>query len=366
MKFIPTRLSTLLFAFPILHAADLPAWALGPFERPTDAQPVIRPISESRFKDPITGTSIAWEKLHTFNPAAVVHNGTIHVLYRAEDDSGDMKIGGHTSRFGLAMSEDGIHFTRRDTPVLFPAEDAQKAHEWPGGCEDPRLATHPDGGYVVTYTQWNHQDFRLGLATSKDLIHWQKQGSPFEGSAYENLRTKSAAIVHELRDGVLVASRIDGKFWMYFGERQINIATSEDLIHWTPVVDDSGELLVLIRPRKGKFDSALTEVGPQAVKTEQGIALIYNAKNATDSHRDPNLTPGVYGCGQVGFDAQDPTRVIGQLDEPFFQPELDWEKTGQYASGTTFAEGLVYHKGRWIIYYGCADSFVGVAMSPIR
>jgi len=48
------------------------------------------------------------------------------------------------------------------------------------------------------------------------------------------------------------------------------------------------------------------------------------------------------------------------------KPELPYEKTGQYVSGTTFSEGLVYFKGQWMIYYGCADSLVSVAMAPVR
>src|SRR5689334_24836708 len=56
---------------------------------------------------------------------------------RAEDASGDKQIGHHTSRLGMAESSDGLHFTRRDTPVLYPDRDAQQQNEWPGGVEDP-------------------------------------------------------------------------------------------------------------------------------------------------------------------------------------------------------------------------------------
>ncbi|WP_353568872.1 glycoside hydrolase family 130 protein [Haloferula sargassicola] len=347
-----------------LTAADLPDWALGPFSRPENAGPVIEPEPASTFRDPILGEPVHWEKLHTFNPAAVLKDGKIHVLYRAEDDSGEMAIGRHTSRLGLAVSDDGLDFQRRPAPVFFPAEDDQKPYEWPGGCEDPRLATAPDGSFLITYTQWNRKDFRIGIAKSDDLVTWTKLGSPFAGTRYENLRTKSAAIVHELVDGTLVAAKIDGRYWMYFGERQVNLASSTDLLHWQPVEAGNGKLKTLIRPRKGKFDSSLTEVGPQAVKTDNGIVLIYNARNANGADRDPAHPAGVYGCGQVLFSADDPAKVLDQLDEPFFKPELDWEKTGQYASGTTFAEGLLHHDGRWFLYYGCADSFVGVAMTP--
>jgi predicted GH43/DUF377 family glycosyl hydrolase len=83
---------------------------------------------------------IHWETRHTFNPAAVVKDEQIFLLYRAEDDTGQRKIGGHTSRGGLAWSSDGIRFTTQPEPVLFPAEDNQQEHEWTGGCEDPRIA----------------------------------------------------------------------------------------------------------------------------------------------------------------------------------------------------------------------------------
>jgi predicted GH43/DUF377 family glycosyl hydrolase len=98
------------------------------------------------------------------------------------------------------------------------------------------------------------------------------------------------------------------------------------------------------------------------VLTPAGIVLIYNGKNgdpATDG--DPSLADGVYTCGQALFAADDPSRLIERLDQPFFKPELPWEKSGQYIAGTTFAEGLVHFKDRWFLYYGCADTFVGVA-----
>ena len=99
-------------------------------------------------------------------------------MYRAEDGSGT-EIGSYTSRLGLAVSEDGLHFAARPEPVFYPAHDAQEANEWPGGCEDPRLVEGPDGLYVLTYTQWNRQTTHLAVATSRDLEHWEKQGPAF-------------------------------------------------------------------------------------------------------------------------------------------------------------------------------------------
>src|SRR5277367_4468871 len=107
-------------------------WVIGPFTRPDTGNPVITPNQASSFDDPIRHTPVHWEALHTFNPAAIVRNGKVYVLYRAEDDSGTMQIGMHTSRLGMAESSDGVRFTRSAEPVFYPAEDAQKEREWPG------------------------------------------------------------------------------------------------------------------------------------------------------------------------------------------------------------------------------------------
>ncbi len=341
-------------------------WQFGPFTRPTSGNPVIRPNPDSVFQDPIRKAPVLWEALHTFNPAAVVRNGMVDVLYRAEDNTGAMQIGMHTSRLGLAESADGIHFTRRATPVFYPAEDDQKSREWPGGVEDPRIVEAEDGMYVMTYTQWNRETYSVGIATSPDLLHWTKHGPAFlnaEGGKYANLRYKSAAIVTELRNGELVAARIHGKYWMYWGEGKISLATSSDLIHWTPVENRSRKPIAVLRPRPGHFDSAFPETGPPPVLTSRGIVVIYNGKNA-GSDRDPRLAPGTYAAGEALFDARNPAKLLARTADPVLWPTLPYEKTGQYTAGTTFAEGLVFFRSRWFLYYGCADSLVAVAIAP--
>ena len=75
-------------------------WVIGPFARPAQGNPVVTPSATSTFQDPIEKKPLQWEALHTFNPAAVVRHGKVYVLYRAEDNSGAMEIGGHTSRLG--------------------------------------------------------------------------------------------------------------------------------------------------------------------------------------------------------------------------------------------------------------------------
>ncbi len=345
--------------------SGFPDWAWTDFVRPEGINPIISPDSTSMFFCPMRGELVAWESNDTFNPAAVVHKGKIVVMYRAEDNSG-VGIGKRTSRLGYAWSKDGLHFKRLRKPVFFPADDSQKELEWTGGCEDPRLAVTEDGLYVMMYTQWNRKKARLSVATSRDLKHWDKHGPAFAdayGGRFYDMFCKSGSIVTKVVDGRQVIAKVNGKYLMYWGERFVNLATSDDLVHWTPMLDGNGELLKLVRPRRGYFDSDFTECGPPAVITDKGILLFYNGKNSGGKGRDMRYTANSYCAGQLLFDIDDPCRLIGRLDEPFFVPEAAFEKSGQYPAGTVFIEGLVLYKGRWYLYYGCADSRVAVAVS---
>jgi beta-1,2-mannosidase len=343
---------------------DADSWQLKGFVRPAEAKPVITPRKDSVFLERAGATPIHWEALHTFNPAAIVRKGKIYVLYRAEDNSGENKIGGHTSRIGLAESSDGIHFDRGRTPVLYPADDDQRAREEKGGCEDPRIVEAEDGTYVMTYTQWNHVTFDAAVASSKDLVHWTKHGPIFANTAggkYKDLQYKSAAIVTQLRGDRLIAVRINGKYWMYWGEGEVHLATSDNLLDWDPVENDSGHPVTVMAKRTRRFDSHFPEVGAPPILTAKGIVVIYNGKNAPTGG-DAALAPEVYSAGEALFAADDLAHLLARTDAPIFKPEFPFERSGQYVAGTTFAEGLVFFKGRWFLYYGCADSFVGVAI----
>lgn len=348
----------------LLAPNPLPAWALGGFVRPAGVNPVILPREASTFPDPMSGFPARWEASDTFNPAATVKDGRIVVLYRAEDHLAE-GIGRRTSRLGLAESEDGFHMKRRSAPVLFPAADGQADAETPGGCEDPRVVVTEDGTYAVFYTQWNRRKAQLAVATSKDLLHWTKYGSIFRNSDYHPDFSKSASPITKVVGGKQILAKIDGKYWMYWGEDGVRAATSTNLVDWTPVKDERGEVRLLARPRRGFFDSVLTECGPPAVLTDRGIVLLYNGKN-DGGGGDPRFTPGAYCAGQMLFSATDPTAYQTRLDVPFFRPMEPYEKSGQYAAGTVFAEGLTLFKGKWFLYYGCADSRVGVAVFDPR
>ena len=354
----------LLVALPPAAGAQQPAWMLGPFTKPAGVNPVIAPNRANVVRSPFNDSLVRWEEYATFNPAAVVRNGRVYVLYRAEDATGDSAIGHHTSRIGLAESADGLHFTRRAEPVLYPNRDAQRPNEWTGGVEDPRIVERDDGEYVLTYTQWNRQVPRLAVATSRDLVHWQKHGPAFaaaSGGKYLAMETKSGAILCRFIGERCVATKVNGKYWMYFDVPDVLIATSNDLISWTPLEDDNGRPLRVVSSRPGYFDSWLVEAGAPAVLTDRGIVLLYNAGNS-GRLGDPSVPAHSYTAGQALFDARNPVKLLARSDTPFLRPTEPYERSGQYKEGTTFVEGLVRFRGRWLLYYGTADSRVAVAI----
>ena len=393
---------SLLLAAGILAANTLCAqsWVIGPFTRPSEA-PVIEPNPFYYFTDPITQQKTLWDALHTFNPAATITaSGEVAVVFRAEDASGAAKIGEHVSRLGLATSKDGLFFTVEGAPVLYMQNDPQKVNEYPGGVEDPRIVVAPDGTYVMTYTQWarDRGQYTVGIATSKNLRDWTKWGPAFKHAGngrYDKLLYKSAGILTELHNGRIQAVKLHGKYWMYWGEIQIHLATSTDLIHWTPVLDPATGLpRVVMSARAGHFDSGFPEVGPPPLLTKKGIVLIYNGKNSlagttdaktsqasgvpagnatasdlsasgADLAGDPTIRPGAYSVGEALFSVSAPEKLLERTERPVLTPMWPYERSGQYAAGTTFAEGLVASQGQWLLYYGAADSVIGVATAEL-
>ena len=174
----------------------LPKWALGGFVRPEGVNPLVSPVDNTQFLCPMTGVKVKWECADTFNPAAVVKDGKVCILYRAEDNP-NVGIGKRTSRIGYVESADGITVDyRQKTPVMFPDSSAMSMqYEWTGGCEDPRvIEAEADGSplYVMTYTSYDRKTARLSVATSRaatieDNIDEQFIPNPFDAQDIDKL-----------------------------------------------------------------------------------------------------------------------------------------------------------------------------------
>ncbi len=287
-------------------------WQLGPFVK-YEANPIITPQGDT------------WEAKDVFNPAAFADNDQIYMLYRAEDSTG-VGVWNGTSRIGLGISDDGYHFERHPDPIYEPLDE----FELPGGTEDPRIVKIDDT-FWLTYTAYDGETARQALASSTDLLTWERHGLIFPQLGW----TKAGAIV---------PTQINGRYWMYFGDTNIWAAWSEDLINWTPIEEP------VMTPREGMFDSRLIEPGPTPVITDHGILLLYNSA-------DDDL---VYRTGQALFDINDPTNLLERSDDFFMEPDYELEVDGQIPN-VVFIEGLAKLGDTWFLYFGMGDSGIGVA-----
>ena len=150
---------------------------------------------------------------------------------------------------------------------------------------------------------------------------------------------------------------------MYFGDTDIFLATSENLLDWQIIEDETGKPKPIFGARKEKFDSRLVESGPPAMLTEKGILLIYNSMNLHEGG-DKNLPPDAYSAGQILLDKKDPTKILDRSEENFLKPEKNYELNGQ-VNQVVFAEGLVYFHKKYFLYYGTADSKIAVAVCSL-
>jgi beta-1,2-mannosidase len=274
---------------------------------------------------------------------------------------------------------DGLHFTRHKEPVLFPANDDQKKYEWEGGCEDPRVVQDSNGIYYMTYTAYDGDKARLMIATSNDLRHWTKHGPAFAkayNGKYLDTWSKSGSIVSTYKyNGKITAVKVNGKYWMYWGDVNIWAATSDDLINWSPVLYENGEkptielrhnakeipeVKIVFGPRPKMFDSDLVEPGPPAILTYNGILLFYNSRNIA-ANGDSTLPDGTYTASQILLDTTDPTKVSARMNTWFLKPRRPYEITGQ-VNNVCFIEGLTLFRYKWFLYYGTADSKIAVAV----
>ncbi|GAA4431477.1 glycoside hydrolase family 130 protein [Georgenia halophila] len=302
---------------------------LGPFV-PYEHNPILRPKGDS------------WESANLYNPAALVVDDEVILLYRAHAED-------IISHVGIARSEDGFHFEREDAPILSPEHDYERY-----GCEDPRVA-FIDGTYYLTYTGWDRTVAKLCLATSTDLRTWTKHGPLFDNfdtfAATDDPRGGTWS-----KAGVIVPFQMQGKWWMYFGEGGVYWATSDDLIHWTPGTPDAEPMYA---PAPGTFEEDLVEIGTSPVLTENGLLLML-----VNGARRNVLGEGHgvdYRCGQIVIDPDKPTELLARMQVPWLKPQT-FEETNGLVSNVTFVEGLVKFRGQWLAYYGQSDTTLAVAI----
>jgi predicted GH43/DUF377 family glycosyl hydrolase len=305
---------------------SLPGWAIGPFTRYAGNPLLTPPV------DP--NASNNWEWPERFNPSVVVVSGVFHMLYRGA-------ASGNYSSIGAAHSTDGIHFTEaKNNPVIrrtLPSE----TH----GVEDPRMY-FSNGKYYAFFTGYDGTNVGINEATSTDAVHWTQLGRVIPD-------TKNAAVVANPQGRPV---KIGGTYLMYYGQSGsgTHIARSTDLTHWTtagtvktgfPASYDPFEFCVAVT------DYRTATSGP----VRRGIVL-FVAGELMGRGR------WFYAISEIHFARSNLLAPDHQLHRPVLAPHAPYETYG-YTPHTVFMNNIIFHGGKWLMYYGAGDSDIALATS---
>jgi len=302
-----------------------------------------------------------WEREAVYNPGAFRYQGKVYLLYRAVGDHER-----YSSRFGLAVSEDGFYFERAsDEPVFEPGADYDK-----GGCEDPRIVKMGEE-FLITYAALPRPPREYGdfvetiRKLREDPLHPRIHVFSHTGLLcspdlrnFERIAMITPPDVDD-RDGVLFPEKVGGRYLLlhrptewtgpeYGAERpSIWLAHSADLKHWT-------DHKLLFKPEQ-PWEAMKIGAGPPPIRTQEGWLLIYHGV-------DENF---VYRAGMVLLDPDRPDRVIARSPHPILEPEEPYEKVGDIPN-VVFPTGTAVMDGKLFVYYGAADKVCCVATAPLN
>lgn len=170
--------------------------------------------------------------------------------------------------------------------------------------------------FYLLYKSLPNKNLTINIAKSKDLISWTKIGQ------LDSIN-ETACIVPELK--------INGKHVTYFGDRNISIAYSEDLVNWK----DKKQLL---SPRSNYFDAYPLQVG-NVFNTKEGILVFYYVREFFRESLN-------YSVGIALFDKNNPEHLIARSQKPICNQQLEVEKGELYPIGT------IEFKNDLFLYFG--------------
>jgi predicted GH43/DUF377 family glycosyl hydrolase len=272
-----------------------------------------------------------------FNPGAARIGDETILLARIEDLRG-------ISQLHVARSRDGVSDWRFDPEPLLRSEvDHYPEEIW--GCEDPRLTWLAEREeWSIAYTAYSRRGPLVSLAMSKDFTEVLRLGP---------------AMPPEDKDAALFPRRFGGRWAMIHrpsplrGGAHMWLSFSPDLRHW-------GDHTLLLEARDGAWwDAGKIGLGPPPLETREGWLVMYHGVHST-------ADGPIYRAGLALLDLDDPRRVLHRTDEWVLGPAAPYEVTGDVGR-VVFPTGWTTDEpnDRLLVYYGAADSVVGVAIAPL-
>lgn len=285
----------------------------------------------------LTPTENWWETTNVFNAGANLYQDKVVLLYRAKGND-------YLSRFGLALSRDGVNFERFPNPI-FEGSSLNPYERL--GVEDPRI-TKIDDEYLIFYTGASvYPTAELEKSQAPSLSKkapWRIRTFLTKTKDFQTFSHGEIELHFDSKDSALFPEKIGERYALLHRiYPDMYLSYSNDLKHW----HDHTKILA---PRQGNWDSERVGAGPPPFKTPKGWLHFYHGVDANH----------IYRLGILLHDLNNPAKVIYQSDKPILVPEEEWEKQG-YVPNVVFACGAVEMGGHYLIYYGGADRVVGLA-----
>ncbi len=312
-------------------------------------------------------SELEFENQAVFNPAAIKVGNKVHLFYRAVKE-------GNYSSIGYCQLDGPLKVIERTKkPILYPEFDYE-AH----GVEDPRIV-FLNGRYYLSYMAYNGRDVVTAYATSKDLKNFKKRGPIshlisyaevkraftkqkiperyFNFDIYDKCEKDTADNVYIWgKDAVIFPKKINNRFAMLHRVlpdiQVIYFNKFKDLTrrYWKKHLQNLSEQIVV--SKRYWFESRAVGAGCPPIETKKGWLLIYHAI-------ENSPTGKIYRAAAALLDKNKPTKIIGRLNYPLFSPKEKWELKGN-VDNVVFPTGAVVFDEKLYIYYGAADTRVGV------
>lgn len=311
-------------------------------------------------------TTNEFENDSVLNPAVIADGNTLHMFYRAVRTHNQSSI-------GYCRMEGPLEITERKTEPLLSPQFDYESH----GMEDPRIV-QIDGLYYLTYTAYDGNNAMGALATSEDMVHWQRQGIITPQLSFDNFRELSAADENMAnkyfrfdssqeaetmsgkklyvtdKDLVLFPRRINGKFYILHRLKpDIQWIAVRDLTELTDAFWHDYFLNfsdhIMLRPVHS-HESSYIGAGCPPIETSEGWVLIYHSVHDT-------VDGYIYSASAALLDLEHPEIEISRLPYPLFDPETEYELAG-VVNRVCFPTGTALFGDRLYIYYGAADKCI--------
>jgi beta-1,4-mannooligosaccharide/beta-1,4-mannosyl-N-acetylglucosamine phosphorylase len=283
-----------------------------------------------------------------FNPGAVKFGDKYFLMLRVQSRSRETFM-------VMAESLNGIDFKVDNKIVDFNGIENVKEKIY--HIYDARI-TKLGSIYYIMFAMDMDDGCQLGLGKTIDFRNFEFMG------IISN---------EDIRNGVLFPEKVNGKYLrMDRPNRSLHengptsgstiwLSESDDLLNWNP-------LKPLINGRFHYWDEFIGS-GPPPVKTREGWLHIYHG---VAGHFG---STNIYQAGVILLDLKDPSKVIGRSRGNILEPRELYELVGQVPN-VVFPCGMVVEQydndgfslpGSEVkIYYGAADTVVGLAITTIK